>query len=110
MKKIFTDPSIVPCDILRGLLDGRGIKTLIKNEYGSAGAGIGISVPTMSSLAFAWPEVWVSNEDAEAAMHIVKEMKDAELSTNKPWICRKCGETVDEELTVCWNCETPQTE
>ena len=110
MKKIFTDPSVVPCDILRGILEGCGIKVLIKNELGSAGAGTGNPVPSMSSLAFAWPEVWVSDDDADAAMNIVKDMNKAETAPEQPWICRNCGETVDVELSCCWNCETPKAE
>ena len=110
MKKIFTDPSVVPCDLLRGILEGRGIKVLIKNELGSAGAGAGNPVPTMSSLTFAWPEVWVADEDAQVALEIVGEMKGSEAVPDKPWICSHCGETVDAEYAVCWNCETPRTE
>ena len=108
LKKVFTAPSVVPCDLLKGLLEGRGIKVLIKNERGSAGAGVGDPVPYMPSATFAWPEVWVSVADAEVAELIVAEMKRSELSPESPWKCARCGEMVGAELGVCWNCETPR--
>lgn len=110
MKKIFADPSVVPCDLLRGLLEGRGIKVFIKNELGSAGAGVGDPVPFMPSLTFAWPEVWVADEDAQAALEIIREMKASETQTDSPWKCSHCGETVDAGYSVCWNCESPRTD
>ena len=110
MKKIFADPSVVPCDLLRGLLEGRGIKVFIKNELGSAGAGVGDPVPFMPSLTFAWPEVCVADEDAQAALEVIREMIASETQTDSPWKCSHCGETVDAGYSVCWNCESPRTD
>ena len=62
----------------------------------------------MSSASFAWPEVWVADEDYEVAAEIVAGMKLSQESTGAPWTCVHCGEMVDPELNVCWNCETPQ--
>ena len=108
MKMIFTDPSVVPCDMLKGMLEGRGIRSIINNERGSAATSVGYPVSPMISLSFAWPEVWVADEDYQVAVGMVSEMKTARVSSELPWKCRKCGETVDAELAVCWNCDTPQ--
>ena len=110
LKKIFTAPSVVPCDLLKSVLEGRGIRVLIKNEHGSAGACVGVPAPDMPSATFAWPEVWVNEADADAAGRIVAEMKQSELSLERPWKCGRCGETVGAELNACWNCETPKPE
>ncbi len=105
MKKVFTDPSVVPCDILKGLLDGSGIPCVIKNERGSAGAGVGNPVPFMVSASFAWPEVWVPDDRYDEACAIVAGMKSDGSATSGPWTCPHCGEEVDGELSSCWNCD-----
>lgn len=110
MKMIFTDPSVVPCDMVRGVLEGSGIGAIIKNERGSAAASVGYPMPRMISLTFAWPEVWVADDDYTAAVGVLAEMKASHVSSDLPWKCRRCGETVDSELAVCWNCDTPQDE
>lgn len=110
MKMIFTDPSVVPCDLLKGCLEVQGLRVILKNERGSACAGVGYPIPFMPSATFAWPEVWVADEDVDAAARIVAEMKQNQMSTDAPWKCGQCGETVDGELGVCWNCETPKEE
>ena len=110
MKKIFTDPSVVPCDLLKGLLEGKGIPSIIKNERGSAGAGVGDPVPFMVSATFAWPEVWVPDNRYDEATAIVASMNAEKAAPGAPWKCPKCSEEVDSELSSCWNCDTPKDE
>jgi len=40
----------------------------MKHELGSAAAGYGFPVPGNPSLPWAWPELWVSDEDYERAL------------------------------------------
>jgi hypothetical protein len=107
MKRIFTDPSVVPCDVLKSMLESQGLMVVIKNERGSASAGVGFPVPAMLSIPFAWPEVWVSDEDYETAKTLIADMKKEE-SGDSFWVCSRCREKVNGELAVCWNCETPR--
>ena len=107
MKKVFTDPGVPACDMIRSVLEGHGIRAVLKNEHGSATVG-GDPVPFMPALAFAWPEVWVADEAWEQAIAIVDEAIQAGPPSLAPWACPRCGETVDSELAVCWNCETPK--
>jgi hypothetical protein len=108
MRMVFTDPSVVPCDMLKGVLAGSGIPAIIKNERGSTPAGEGDPIPFMPSLVFAWPEVWVADDDYETAAAIVKDMKTGVTPAPCAWKCPRCGETVDPELDACWNCDTPK--
>jgi hypothetical protein len=71
LKKLFTAPNVVPCDLLRSLLDARGIPCIVKNELGSAMAGYGLPLPGNPSLPWAWPEVWVHADDYEAAWELM---------------------------------------
>ena len=96
--------------MVKGILESNGIESMIKNERGSASAGVGYPVPFMSSLAYAWPEVWVRDEDCATALQILAEVKERQPNSGVPWTCRQCGESVDAELAACWNCETPMDE
>ena len=110
MKKVFTNPSVVPCDLLKGLLEASGIPAMIKNERGSASVGEAWPIPQSISAAFAWPEVWVPDDRLEEAAALVAAMNADAPAPGCAWICRQCGEEVDAELCVCWNCETPKSE
>ena len=57
------------------MLDAAGIDSMFKNEGGSAIAGYGWPVPTGSALPWAWPEVWVNEEDFELASQIVTDFQ-----------------------------------
>jgi hypothetical protein len=108
MKKVFTDSSVIPCDMAKGVLESNGIQSMIRNERGSALGGVGYPNPFMMSLAYAWPEVWVRDEDFTAATHLIAQMKASQPSDAEPWKCSQCGESVDGEFSVCWNCEMPR--
>jgi hypothetical protein len=73
MKKIYTSSNLTHCDLVRGVLEESGFPVMLKNEFVSNTAGASIA----GSLGFAWPEVWVHDEDAESA---VECLRDAELS------------------------------
>jgi len=107
MKMVFTSPTVVPCDMIRSVLEANGIDTLMKNERGSAPAVVGWPIPDMMALTYAWPEVWVRDEDGDTAMLVVAGLKEPPADTAS-WTCRKCGEIVGAELAVCWKCEIPR--
>ena len=77
MKQVFTNSSVIPCDLIKSVLEAEGISATIKNELGSAAAGY--SLPTLDnpSLPWAWPEVWVADEDYERAMELIKGSEEA---------------------------------
>ncbi len=59
-------------------------------------------------------EVWVRRRDASAAQQLLTtwEKARAHPPTDEPivpeWICPVCGESVEADFEVCWNCETPR--
>ena len=71
MRQVFSNSSVIPCDLVKSMLEAEGIFATIKNELGSAAAGVGLPVVDNPSLAWAWPEVWVSDEDYEKAMELI---------------------------------------
>jgi hypothetical protein len=78
MKKIYTASNVFACDILRGILESEGIRSMLKNELGSGMAGYGLPLPGAPSLPWAWPEVWVNDEDFDAASRIASDFDKAQ--------------------------------
>ncbi len=75
MKRIFTATNVIPCDLLRSVLDAYGIMSALKNEGGSHMTGNALPVPAGAELPWAWPEVWVNDEDFETASQIAAEFQ-----------------------------------
>ncbi len=69
MKKLFASQTLTECDLVRSFLEGMGVQTMLKNECTSRTAGVGM----LGGLPFAWPEVWVNDEDYEEAVAGLKE-------------------------------------
>ncbi len=66
---------MIPCDFLRSLLDAEGIASVLKNEAGSAMTGNALPVPSGSELPWAWPEVWVNDEDFDVASQMAADFQ-----------------------------------
>jgi hypothetical protein len=72
MKQVFTKSSVIPCDLVKSMLEAAGIPAVIRHELGSAAAGYSIPAPDNPSLPWAWPEVWVPDDHYERAVELVK--------------------------------------
>ena len=75
MKRVFENSSVIPCDLIKSVLEGAGIEAMIRNELGSAAAGYSLPVPDNPSLPWAWAEVWVNDEDYEQALEVIANTK-----------------------------------
>ena len=62
---------MIPCDLVKSELKANGIEAVINNPLGSAAAGYSLPVPNNPSLPWAWPEVWVSDEDYDRAKEVL---------------------------------------
>ncbi|MCY4642886.1 MAG: DUF2007 domain-containing protein [Gammaproteobacteria bacterium] len=98
MERIYSEPSPVFIYHIKDLLEEKGIATIIKNEL-LAGA-VGELPPTE-----VWPELWVvDNEDKEVAEKLVDDFIQSTKSRSLDWVCEKCGEQIEGQFNVCWNC------
>ncbi len=75
--KVFTAPSVVPCDLLKALLDAEGIPSFIQNQHGTGLLGYGLPVAGGSALSWAWPEVWISEDDIHQARPIIDQIQES---------------------------------
>ena len=81
MKKVWTTPSLVQCDLVKAILESEGVTCLIRNETNARFAGIGYPMPSGQALLFAWPELWVPDEQLEIATEIVEGFTKAHEQT-----------------------------
>lgn len=97
MKRVFSSDSLVEIGHLKNLLEQYGIRCLIKNEPLSGALG---EIPFVDC----WPELWVIvDEQADEASRLIAEQQQ-EPRTSAPWRCKRCGETVEGQFAVCWQC------
>lgn len=102
MKLVFDHIDFTIVGHLQSVLEAAGIRTEIRNEGGSGGAG---------ELPFTqvYPELWIlENKDEPRARALIKEFRDEsdEVPVGPAWVCPACGEKVDGEFAECWNCGT----
>jgi hypothetical protein len=57
-----------------------------------------------------FPTVWILEDGQwERAQALLGEFLTPSEAQGKPWLCPKCGETVEAGFEVCWNCGTGRT-
>ena len=84
---------------LKNLIENEGIYCEIRNDYLAAGAG---ELPPTEC----WPELWVSEQDAERALELIADTMVADARHGKPWTCPSCHEQIEGQFAACWNCMT----
>ena len=97
MKLVYTHENIVLAQNARSLLENSGIKTVLKNEFASGGAGD--LVPSEI-----WAEVYVlDHADFSRAEELLRPLSD---KMNQPdWTCQACQELNGAMFESCWNCQ-----
>lgn len=98
MKKLYTHASVIPLQLLKSMLEEKGIETLLEGEFPPAAGSI---TPIVS-----WPVLYVVREEDETLAE--KILQDYLTHTNAnheySWACAECYADVAAELDFCWNC------
>jgi YgiT-type zinc finger domain-containing protein len=95
MKTVYSAQNISYISIFQNILERRGIRCRIKNQYLSAGIG---ELPPIEC----WPQLCVEDEDYFEASRIVEEaLSEKEMPA---WVCASCGEEIEGQFAVCWKC------
>ncbi len=108
MQNVYTARDGMEAHYVRGLLEQAGVNALVLGE--SLGAARGDLPMTQQTL----PSVWVSDDEIEPAMKVVNAYLTTtdqdgngtlfEPAAGEPWTCESCGEQVEGQFAVCWNC------
>lgn len=105
MTKVFVANHPTEAHMVAGLLQSQGIGSHVQGEALFAARG---EVPITPSTL---PSVWVDDDaQVEAALAIIKSRPTDQMGVERPWTCQGCGETVEAQFTVCWNCQTARVE
>ena len=102
MKRVYSEPSPIFIHQIKDLLEEQGINTIVKNELLSGGVG---ELPPTE----VWPELWVvNNDDKKPAKSIVEKFLQSIKANSRDWECGDCGEKVEGQFNICWNCGSEQ--
>lgn len=91
---------------LSNMLADAGIESRVVGEVAS-----NLGIPAGEEAA---PCVWVHHRDEEAARQILVQWEQThakshpETEPKADWKCPSCGEMVDEDFDLCWNCQNPR--
>lgn len=99
MRKLHTAESIVEIAHLRNVLEAEGIPCVVRNDR--LGSVVG-EIPFVEC----WPELWVVETGHYLKAKSLVESALAEPSSRAPWRCPHCGESIEAQFAVCWNCGT----
>jgi hypothetical protein len=82
---------------MQSLLEAHGIRTFIRNQYGSSVMG---EVPFVEVV----PQLFVLEErDIAQALELLK-LDLPRAAEGEDWLCPECGVEVDANFNRCWKC------
>ena len=99
MIKVFEDFNFSRVGQLQSLLESHGIRTFLKNEFGSSVVG---ELPFVEVI----PQLFVLEENDVARANELLAEETAEDAKGEDWNCSKCGSEVDGNFSRCWKCGT----
>jgi hypothetical protein len=84
------------------LLRAEGIAAKVQGEHLFAVRG---------ALPVSYPTVWVLDEDdydraRELVLAYEQEAAQARYPAAEPWTCPQCGERIEGQFGLCWQCGT----
>lgn len=102
MKLLHSSADIPLIGHLQSVLENRGIGCWIKNQVLSAGMG---ELPPNEC----WPQLWLHHdEDYKNAMEIISPIISPSQTKQASWEC-DCGEKLEGQFEICWNCGNERT-
>src|SRR5690625_7685988 len=98
MYVVYSAPDAATVHLLKGILDQRGIRTIVRGEFLQGGVA-----PTEG-----WVELFVLKmQDVPEAKAVVEEVVSAgPTQEGEPWTCPGCGESSEGRWRTWWNCGT----
>lgn len=100
MKMLFSHIDYSQVGHFESVLEGKGIRTLVKNKE-ATGSLVGLPSP------ITWPQLWVVKEsDYQTAVQMIEDLNAALRGKTAAWKCPQCQTDVEEGFAECWNCGT----
>lgn len=105
--EVYAAADLGQAHFLRDMLANAGIDARVVGDSISAGLGF----PPVGESA---PCVWVRRADEAKARELLEEFEKVharphpETDPRPAWRCPSCGEMVEADFDVCWNCQKPR--
>lgn len=102
MLKLTRAPNLIVAQHWMNILATAGVPCELHNRYLSGALG---EIPAEQCA----PELWLVDErDEKLARRLLADAAKEPPPGVPPWRCRHCGETLEAQFTVCWQCGTPR--
>ncbi|MES9955688.1 MAG: DUF2007 domain-containing protein [Sedimenticola sp.] len=100
MKKLYEARDRIEAQMFKDYLADHHIESVVLGDYLSGAAG---DLP-----AIQFPAVWVvETDDYRRGLELLDQFRtlgQGEAVDRDSWNCPACGETVDPQFNICWNC------
>ena len=98
MTSVYSTQDVLLIGHLRNLLVNEGIRCDVRTPFLAAAKG---DIPVTDC----WSQLWIlDDEDVDRARQVIDAALAPATGTERPWPCPKCGESIDGQFDVCWQC------
>ena len=98
MKSVYSTQDVLIIGHLRNLLVNEGIPCDVRTPFLAAAKG---DIPVTDC----WSQLWILNDDdVETARGVIETALAPASAAEAPWSCPKCGESIEGQFDVCWQC------
>jgi len=98
MLKLARAPNVVIAQHWMNILAAAGVPCELHNRYLSGAMG---EIPADQCA----PEIWLTDErDEKLARKLIADATNGPPPGAPAWHCPQCGETLEAQFTVCWQC------
>jgi hypothetical protein len=98
LKPLYQARDRIEAQLLKDFLGGYHIRVLVQGEYLSGAAG---ELPVIQ-----FPQLWaLEDRDYDRARELIGLFLERDTGDD-PWQCQKCGEWIEPQFQICWNCAT----
>ncbi|HEV3431665.1 MAG TPA: DUF2007 domain-containing protein [Paraburkholderia sp.] len=98
MLKLVRAPNVVIAQHWMNILATAGVPCELHNRYLSGAMG---EIPAEQCA----PEIWlVDDRDETLARRLIADATQGPKPGTPSWRCPQCGETLEPQFTVCWQC------
>jgi hypothetical protein len=104
---VYCAQNLAEAEFLKNILADAGIEARVVGEAMIWGGA--------SQIDEGIPSVWVRHVDETRAREILddyvrrRDRPRSDDDRRPAWKCSACGELVEEDFELCWNCQNPRT-
>ncbi|WP_175944579.1 DUF2007 domain-containing protein [Caballeronia sp. BCC1704] len=100
MKRLTWAPNLITAQHWVNVLATAGVPCELHNRYLNGALG---EIPADQCS----PEIWIVDDRDEAlARRMLDRAQKGPDANARPWFCKHCGERLEPQFTVCWQCQT----